>query len=379
LFVSLFISKCYHLVSQFLGFPIVMTVDPVLLIGVLVLVVLVVWFVFGRKNKVPDDATQAAKPSASVTEQVRATEASEPASFFSALARSRSQLSTSLKTLFSGGFDEEIREDLEAILLSSDVGVDTTDWVLETLEARSKQDGITDADGLLRLLKEILASTLSAAEVRVDDSANKPHVVLMIGVNGVGKTTTIGKLAHRYQAANKTVLLAAGDTFRAAAVEQLKTWGDRNGVPVIAQETGADSASVLFDACESAKARGTDIVLADTAGRLQNKANLMNELEKIGRVLGKLGIGAPHEVLLVLDAGTGQNAISQAREFAKAIQPTGLVLTKLDGTAKGGIVFALSREFGLPIRYVGLGEKAEDLREFDATAFVDAIFSETAE
>jgi fused signal recognition particle receptor len=379
LFVSLFISKCYHLVSQFLGFPIVMTVDPVLLIGVLVLVVLVVWFVFGRKNKVPDDATQAAKPSASVTEQVRATEASEPASFFSALARSRSQLSTSLKTLFSGGFDEEIREDLEAILLSSDVGVDTTDWVLETLEARSKQDGITDADGLLRLLKEILASTLSAAEVRVDDSANKPHVVLMIGVNGVGKTTTIGKLAHRYQAANKNVLLAAGDTFRAAAVEQLKTWGDRNGVPVIAQETGADSASVLFDACESAKARGTDIVLADTAGRLQNKANLMNELEKIGRVLGKLGIGAPHEVLLVLDAGTGQNAISQAREFAKAIQPTGLVLTKLDGTAKGGIVFALSREFGLPIRYVGLGEKAEDLREFDATAFVDAIFSETAE
>jgi len=356
-----------------------MTVDPVLLIGVLVLAVLVAWFVFGRKNKASDDTTQTTKPSASATEQVRATGISEPASFFSALARSRSQLSTSLKTLFSGGFDEEIREDLEAILLSSDVGVDTTDWVLETLEARSKQDGIIDANGLLRLLKEILASTLSAAEVQVDESANKPHVVLMIGVNGVGKTTTIGKLAHRYQAANQTVLLAAGDTFRAAAVEQLKTWGDRNGVPVIAQETGADSASVLFDACESAKARGTDIVLADTAGRLQNKANLMNELEKIGRVLGKLGIGAPHEVLLVLDAGTGQNAISQAREFAKAIQPTGLVLTKLDGTAKGGIVFALSREFGLPIRYVGLGEKAEDLREFDATAFVDAIFAETSE
>ena len=356
-----------------------MTVDPVLLIGVLVLAVLVAWFLFGRKNKASDDTTQTAKPRASATEQVRATEISEPASFFSALARSRSQLSTSLKTLFSGGFDEEIREDLEAILLSSDVGVDTTDWVLETLEARSKQDGITDADGLLQLLKEILASTLSAAEVQVDESVNKPHVVLMIGVNGVGKTTTIGKLAHRYQAANQTVLLAAGDTFRAAAVEQLKTWGDRNSVPVIAQETGADSASVLFDACESAKARGTDIVLADTAGRLQNKANLMNELEKIGRVLGKLGIGAPHEVLLVLDAGTGQNAISQAREFAKAIQPTGLVLTKLDGTAKGGIVFALSREFGLPIRYVGLGEKAEDLREFDATAFVDAIFAETSE
>jgi len=356
-----------------------MTFDPVLLIGVLVLVVLIVWFGFGRKNNAPDEATQTVKPSESVTEHVTTTEAPKRASFFSALARSRSQLSTSLKTLFSGGFDEEIREDLEAILLASDVGVDTTDWVLEMLEVRSKQEGITDADGLLRLLKEILASTLSATEVRVDDSANKPHVVLMIGVNGVGKTTTIGKLAHRYKAASKTVLLAAGDTFRAAAVEQLKTWGDRNGVLVIAQETGADSASVLFDACESAKARGTDIVLADTAGRLQNKANLMNELEKIGRVLGKLGIGAPHEVLLVLDAGTGQNAISQAREFAKAIQPTGLVLTKLDGTAKGGIVFALSREFGLPIRYVGLGEKAEDLREFDATAFVDAIFPETSE
>lgn len=356
-----------------------MTFDLVLLISFLGLVVLVVWFVSSRKNNAPDEATQSAKLSELVIEHEMTTETPEPARFFSALARSRLQLSTSLTTLFSGGFDEDIREDLEAILLSSDVGIDTTDWVLETLEARSKQDRITDADGLLQLLKEILASTLSAAEDRVDDSANKPHVVLMIGVNGVGKTTTIGKLAHRYQAANKTVLLAAGDTFRAAAVEQLKTWGDRHGVSVIAQEAGADSASVLFDACESAKARGTDIVLADTAGRLQNKANLMNELEKIGRVLGKLGIGAPHEVLLVLDAGTGQNAISQVREFAKAIQPTGLVLTKLDGTAKGGIVFALSREFGLPIRYVGLGEKAEDLREFDTTAFVNAIFSETSE
>jgi fused signal recognition particle receptor len=356
-----------------------MTFDPVLLIVGLVVFVLVVWFISGRKNSAPNEATQTPKPNESFIEHATTTETAEPKSFFSALARSRSQLSASLKTLFSGGFDEEVRDDLESILLSSDVGVDTTDWVLETLEARSKKDGITDADELLRLLKEVLASTLNAAEVRVDESASKPHVVLMIGVNGVGKTTTIGKLTHRYQSARKTVLLAAGDTFRAAAVEQLKTWGDRNGVPVIAQETGADSASVLFDACESATARGIDIVLADTAGRLQNKANLMNELEKIGRVLGKLGIGAPHEVLLVLDAGTGQNAISQAREFTKAIQPTGLVVTKLDGTAKGGIVFALSREFGLPIRFIGVGEKAEDLREFDATAFVDAIFSETSE
>ena len=220
---------------------------------------------------------------------------------------------------------------------------------------------------------------MTASEVTVDESVNSPHVILMIGVNGVGKTTTIGKLAHRYLADERSVSLAAGDTFRAAAVEQLKTWGERNGVPVIAQDTGADSASVLYDACESAKARGTDIVLADTAGRLQNKANLMNELEKIGRVLGKLDIGAPHEVLLVLDAGTGQNAISQVREFSKAIRPTGLVLTKLDGTAKGGIVFALAREFGLPIRHVGLGEKTEDLHAFDATSFVDAMFSEAPE
>lgn len=356
-----------------------MIFDPLLLIGVAVFAAFVAWFVFGRKKSTPESSDQPQDTAREPTDLPVVDEVVEPVSFFKALSRSRSQLSTSLKGLFSGGFDEEIREDLEAILLSSDVGVETTDWVLETLEERSKHEGISDSEGLLNLLKEILASTLSSSEIVVDEESNKPHVILMIGVNGVGKTTTIGKLAHRYQADGRSVLLAAGDTFRAAAVEQLKTWGERNGVPVIAQDTGADSASVLFDACESAKARGTDIVLADTAGRLQNKANLMNELEKIGRVLGKLEIGAPHEVLLVLDAGTGQNAISQAREFAKAIQPTGLVLTKLDGTAKGGIVFALAREFGLPIRYVGLGEKAEDLRAFDANAFVDAIFAEASE
>ena len=356
-----------------------MTFDSLLIIGVAVFTALIVWFVLGRKKETPEQPAQTQDSAPEVTDTPAISEVAEPVSFFSALARSRSQLSSSLKSLFSGGFDEEIREDLEAILLSSDVGVETTDWVLESLEERSKQEGISDPEGLVKLLKEILASTLTTSEETVDESVNSPHVILMIGVNGVGKTTTIGKLAHRYQADERSVLLAAGDTFRAAAVEQLKTWGERNGVPVIAQDTGADSASVLYDACESAKARGTDIVLADTAGRLQNKANLMNELEKIGRVLGKLDIGAPHEVLLVLDAGTGQNAISQAREFSKAIRPTGLVLTKLDGTAKGGIVFALAREFGLPIRYVGLGEKAEDLRAFDAVSFVDAMFSEAPE
>ena len=356
-----------------------MTFDPLLLIGVAAFTALIVWFVLERKKQTPEQPAQTQDSAPEVTDTPAISEVAEPVSFFSALTRSRSQLSSSLKSLFSGGFDKEIREDLEVILLSSDVGVETTDWVLESLEERSKQAGISDPEGLVKLLKEILASTLTASELTVDESVNSPHVILMIGVNGVGKTTTIGKLAHRYQADERSILLAAGDTFRAAAVEQLKTWGECNGIPVIAQDTGADSASVLYDACESAKARGTDIVLADTAGRLQNKANLMNELEKIGRVLGKLDIGAPHEVLLVLDAGTGQNAISQAREFSKAIRPTGLVLTKLDGTAKGGIVFALAREFGLPIRYVGLGEKAEDLRAFDAVSFVDAIFSEAPE
>ncbi len=356
-----------------------MAFDPFLLIGVVTFIALIVWFVLWRKKVTPEQPVQTQHVALEATNTPVVDEVAESVSFFSALARSRSQISSSLRSLFSGGFDEEIREDLEAILLSSDVGVETTNWVLESLEERSKLEDVSDPEGLVKLLKEILASTLTTSEVTVDERVNSPHVILMIGVNGVGKTTTIGKLAYRYQADERSVLLAAGDTFRAAAVEQLKTWGERNGVPVIAQDNGADSASVLYDACESAKARGTDIVLADTAGRLQNKANLMNELEKIGRVLHKLDIGAPHEVLLVLDAGTGQNAISQAREFSKAIRPTGLVLTKLDGTAKGGIVFALAREFGLPIRYVGLGEKAEDLRTFDATSFVDAMFSEASE
>ena len=356
-----------------------MLLDSLLLLGFAIVFAVTYWLLIGRKKNTLEQADRAHGKEQELEGEAVATKPAEPTSFLRALSRSRVQLSSSLRGLFSNGFNEEIREDLEAILLSSDVGVETTDWVLEKLEERSKQEDISDPDGLLAILKEILASTLMVSGATVEHSANTPHVILMIGVNGVGKTTTIGKLAHRYQAEGKTILLAAGDTFRAAAVEQLKSWGERNGVPVIAQDTGADSASVLYDACESANARGTDIVLADTAGRLQNKTNLMNELEKIGRVLAKLDIGAPHEVLLVLDAGTGQNAISQTREFMKAIRPTGLVLTKLDGTAKGGVIFALAREFGLPIRYVGLGERAEDLRPFDAVSFVDAIFAETGE
>ena len=356
-----------------------MLFDSLLLFGLATLVAVASWFLIRQKKYMPEQTYRADGKEQEVVKEPIATQLSKPTSYFRALSRSRAQLSSGLRRIFSDGFNEEIREDLEAILLTSDVGVDTTDWVLDKLQERSKQEGISDPDGFLTLLKEILASILRLPEATVEEGANTPHVILMIGVNGVGKTTTIGKLAHRYQSGGKTVLLAAGDTFRAAAIEQLKSWGERNGVPVIAQDTGADSASVLYDACESAKARGTDIVLADTAGRLQNKTNLMSELEKIGRVLAKLDIGAPHEVLLVLDAGTGQNAISQTREFTKAIRPTGLVLTKLDGTAKGGVIFALAREFGLPIRYVGLGERAEDLRVFDATSFVDAIFAETGE
>ena len=377
--VSLFICKCYHLGFLFLGFLIDMLFDSFLLVGFAIVVAVAYWLLIGRKENMPEQADRIHGKEQGFVKESVATKPAEPTSFFRALSRSRVQLSSSLRGLFSDGFNEEIREDLEAILLSSDVGVDTTDWVLEKLEERSKQEDVSDPDGLLALLKEILASTLVVSGGTVEEGATTPHVILMIGVNGVGKTTTIGKLAHRYQAKGKTVLIAAGDTFRAAAVEQLKSWGERNGIPVIAQDSGADSASVLYDACESAKARGTDIVLADTAGRLQNKTNLMSELEKIGRVLAKLDIGAPHEVLLVLDAGTGQNAISQTREFMKAIRPTGLVLTKLDGTAKGGVIFALAREFGLPILYVGLGERAEDLRPFDATSFVDAIFAEAGE
>lgn len=355
------------------------TVNMLLWVGLAASLVALLWFVAFRKK--PD--TTAGDEGASVDAiEKGASEASvepAPVSFFDALSRSRTQFTQSLRGLFSGGLDDEVREELEAVLLSADVGVETTDWILDTLVARAKSEGIESQDALLALLKSILSEILEPTESAVEMDPSAPHVMLMIGVNGVGKTTTIGKLAYQFQSAGQSVLLAAGDTFRAAAVEQLKTWGERLNVPVIAQDSGADSASVLYDACESAKARGVSVVLADTAGRLQNKTNLMSELEKIGRVLGKLEIGAPHEVLLVLDAGTGQNAISQAREFSKAIQPTGLVLTKLDGTAKGGIVFALAREFNLPIRYVGLGEQAGDLKPFDRLAFIDALFGSTPE
>ena len=272
--------------------------------------------------------------------------------------------------------DDELLDELETTLIAADVGVAATHELVESLRRRMHKREFANADALLDALRAQLVALLQPVAQPLDVSGRKPFVLLVVGVNGVGKTTTIGKLAHRYRDERRNVMLAAGDTFRAAAVAQLQEWGTRNAVPVIAQGQGADSASVVFDALQTAQARGVDVLVADTAGRLHTQAGLMNELAKVKRVLGKLDDSAPHEVLMVIDGTTGQNAISQVRQFRDATGVTGLVVTKLDGTAKGGVVFALAREFGLPIRYVGLGEGAQDLRVFDAAAFVDGLLPE---
>jgi len=295
----------------------------------------------------------------------------------SGLSRTKAGLTEQMTTLFAGNpeIDDDLMEEIETLLLMADIGVEATTEIIQRLTDRVERKQLSDGDALQAALKQELAELLEPVdqplELQTDQS---PMVILMVGVNGVGKTTTIGKLAKNYQAEGKSVMLAAGDTFRAAAVEQLQVWGDRNNVPVVAQHTGADSASVLFDALESAKAKNVDVLIADTAGRLQNKDNLMQELQKVVRVMQKLDPSAPHEVMLVLDAGTGQNAISQAKEFKEAVGVTGITLTKLDGTAKGGIIFAIAKQFGLPIRFIGVGEQADDLRPFEAKAFVEALF-----
>ncbi len=271
--------------------------------------------------------------------------------------------------------DDEVMEDLENALLVADVGIEATTEIIDNLTARVKRKELADGEAVVGALKVELARLLAPSEQPlVVDPAHKPFVILVVGVNGVGKTTTIGKLARRYRDEGKSVMLAAGDTFRAAAVEQLQAWGARNDVPVIAQKTGSDSASVLYDALQAASARNVDVLIADTAGRLHNKDNLMDELKKVVRVMGKLDPGAPHETLLVLDAGTGQNALSQASTFQSVVNVSGLALTKLDGTAKGGIIFAICKQTGLPLRFIGVGEAAEDLRTFKAEDFVDALF-----
>ncbi|WP_237067861.1 signal recognition particle-docking protein FtsY [Microbulbifer guangxiensis] len=293
------------------------------------------------------------------------------------LTRTSSQFAEGMGNLFLGAkeIDDELLEELETQLLMADVGMDATTEIVDRLTARVSRRELNDGEALYRALQEELEDLLKGVEAPLEvDTTKKPYVILVVGVNGVGKTTTIGKLAHRFLGEGKSVMLAAGDTFRAAAVEQLQVWGERHKVPVVAQHTGADSASVIYDAVQSAQARGTDVVIADTAGRLHTKSNLMEELSKVRRVMAKLDESAPHEVLLVLDAGTGQNAISQASQFRDAAGVSGLVLTKLDGTAKGGIIFALAQRFGIPVRFIGVGEQAEDLQPFRAREFVSALF-----
>lgn len=292
------------------------------------------------------------------------------------LAKTGQLLNTDIRDLVPIGrkIDDELLEELETRLLMADVGVEATTAIIQDLTKRISRKQLDDSTALFAALREDMAAILAPSSQPLVIAADKrPFVILMAGINGAGKTTTIGKLAKRLQGEGKSVMLAAGDTFRAAAVEQLQVWGERNGIPVIAQGSGADTASVIFDALQAAKSRGIDVLIADTAGRLHTQSNLMEELKKVKRVLGKIDPEAPHEVLLVLDAGTGQNALQQAQQFHQAIGVTGLALTKLDGTAKGGIIFAIAKRLGLPIRFIGVGEGIDDLRVFEAGEFVEAL------
>ena len=300
--------------------------------------------------------------------------------FFARLKRSlvktKQNLGSGFISLFRGKkIDDDLFEELEEQLLIADVGVETTRKIITHLTDVASRKQLRDAEALYGLLKEEMGDILAKVDQPLNVEGKTPFVILMVGVNGVGKTTTIGKLARQFEQQGKSVMLAAGDTFRAAAVEQLQVWGQRNNIPVIAQHTGADSASVIFDAIQAAKARNVDVLIADTAGRLQNKSHLMEELKKIVRVMKKLDEDAPHEVMLTIDASTGQNAISQAKLFHEAVGLTGITLTKLDGTAKGGVIFSVADQFGIPIRYIGVGERIEDLRPFNAGDFIEALFA----
>ncbi len=336
----------------------------------------------------PPTATQPDNTSAAESEAAQApTPAAKPAKeqarpgFFArlkrGLGRTSDNLVSGLGNLFLGRkeIDAELLEELESRLLMADVGVDATLEIIGKLTQRVSRKELTNPEALQNALKEELLALLKPSEQPLSVSGHKPYVILMVGVNGVGKTTTIGKMAKRFQAEGRSVMLAAGDTFRAAAVEQLQVWGERNNVPVVAQHTGADSASVVFDALQAAQARNIDVLIADTAGRLHNKDNLMEELKKVVRVMGKLDDSAPHEVMLVLDAGTGQNALAQADHFRQWVGVSGISLSKLDGTAKGGVIFAIAKKLGLPIRFIGIGEAAEDLRPFVAEDFIEALFA----
>ncbi|MBT3347018.1 MAG: signal recognition particle-docking protein FtsY [Thiotrichales bacterium] len=291
------------------------------------------------------------------------------------LTRTRTNLGDGLGDLLLGkkSLDDELLEELETRLLTSDLGIDATQEILGALPDRISRSKSGDVEIISRALKESMVELLEPCEKPLQLVDSGPTVILMVGINGAGKTTTIGKLAKQFSSQGKTVMLAAGDTFRAAAVEQLQAWGERNNIPVVAQQTGADSASVIYDAVESARAKNIDILIADSAGRLHTQSNLMEELKKVKRVMQKLDPATPHEVMLVLDAGTGQNGVHQAEQFNNTVQLTGITLTKLDGTAKGGVIFAIAKKLGLPIRFIGVGEGIDDLRPFKAAEFVDAI------
>ncbi|MCU7922157.1 MAG: signal recognition particle-docking protein FtsY [Candidatus Thiodiazotropha sp. (ex Dulcina madagascariensis)] len=326
-------------------------------------------FGFGKRKKSPEQVT------------AQTVVAEEKRSLFSRLqerlSRTRRNLADGLADLVLGRktIDDDMLEEVETLLLTADVGVDATSRIINDLSERVKRNELNDPQALMRNLKQQLLEILQRCDAPLPPrNRDKPLVLVMVGINGAGKTTTIGKLARKLQLDGESVILAAGDTFRAAAVEQLQTWGERNQISVIAQHTGADAASVVFDALQAATARHIDVLIADTAGRLHTKANLMEELAKIIRVMRKIDPEAPHEVLLVVDAGTGQNAINQAMQFHQTVGLTGLVITKLDGTAKGGVVFAIADKVKVPIRFIGVGEAIEDLREFNPDEFVNALF-----
>ncbi|MBE8597716.1 signal recognition particle-docking protein FtsY [Xenorhabdus sp. BG5] len=321
-------------------------------------------------------AEEAEEQAALPKEQERPTKEGFFARLKRSLVKTRQNLGSGFLGLFRGKkIDDDLFEELEEQLLIADVGVETTRKIITNLTDHASRKELKDAEALYSKLKEEMSTILAKVDKPLEIEGKSPYVILMVGVNGVGKTTTIGKLARQYHSQGKSVMLAAGDTFRAAAVEQLQVWGERNKIPVISQHTGADSASVIFDAIQSAKAKGIDVLIADTAGRLQNKSHLMEELKKIVRVMKKLDEDAPHEIMLTLDASTGQNAVSQAKLFHEAVGLTGISLTKLDGTAKGGVIFAIADQFEIPIRYIGVGEGIEDLRPFKADDFIEALFA----
>jgi len=322
------------------------------------------------KTATSDDSTKSAKesekPSGGLFSRLK-----------QGLSRTRHGLTDGLASLVLGAktIDDELMEQIEDLLITADLGMDATTRISQNLLQKVSRNELKDPQALFSALHDEMQAILSPCEQPlVIPQQDTPFVILVVGINGAGKTTTIGKLAKRLQNEGKSVMLAAGDTFRAAAVEQLQVWGERNDIPVIAQQNGADSASVIFDALESARSKNIDVLIADTAGRLHTQTNLMEELKKVKRVMGKIDQAAPHEVMLVLDAGTGQNALNQAEQFNQAMQLTGISLTKLDGTAKGGVIFAIAHKLGLPIRFIGVGEGIEDLRTFEAKDFVNALF-----